>query len=68
MKADAYGNFLTIKGNHLLSGLKVDEMEIGRYLQQLLLSSSVMTGLKCKLQTNDPLQGWVVELTKIMCF
>lgn len=68
MKGDASGNLVTVKGKHPLSGLKADEMEAERYLQQVLLSNSLMTGLTCKLQTSDPLQGRVLEISRRMCF
>lgn len=57
MKGDISGNYHTVKVKHPLSGFKADEMEAERYLQQVLLSNSLMTGLKVKLQANDPLQG-----------
>lgn len=53
MKGDASENFLAIKDKHPLSGLKAVEMEVESYLQQVLLSCSLMTGLKYKIQTGD---------------
>lgn len=53
MKGDASQNFLTIKDKHPLSGLKASEKEVERYLQQVLLSCSLMTGLKRKIQKGD---------------
>lgn len=68
MKGDISGNYHTVKVKHPLSGFKADEMEAERYLQQVLLSNSLMTGLKVKLQANDPLHGRALVTGRKMCF
>lgn len=68
MNGDISGNFHTIKVKHPLSGFKAGEMEAERYLQQVLLSNSLMTGLKYKLQVSDTLQDRAQVIGRKMCF